>query len=102
MSQDQQFEAAAPPRRQRAASSVVYIEPFILARPDAAAFLSLSESMLDNLVAEKKLKPPRKISKGRSGWLVSELKEFGSNLPVSDLLPPKGSGHGRAGKLAAT
>ncbi len=81
--------------------AIVYIEPLYLAKPDAAAFLSVSESTLDNLVQKKKIKPPRKISENRSGYLVADLREYGENLPASDLLPPRNSGYGRAGKPAA-
>lgn len=81
-----------------APSTVIYLKPLFLARADAATYLSISESMLDKLVAQGELQPPRKISAGRSGWLVEELDTFGRSRPVSDLLPPRNSGHGRAGK----
>lgn len=76
---------------------IVQIKPLYLARPQAAAFLSLSESMLDNLVARGEVPKPRKLSNGRSAWLVEELETWGRARPVSDLLPPAGSGYGRAG-----
>jgi predicted DNA-binding transcriptional regulator AlpA len=78
--------------------SIVQIKPLYLARSAAASFLSLSESMLDKLVAQGSLPRPRKISAGRSAWLVEELETWGKSLPVSDLLPPANSGYGRAGK----
>ena len=81
--------------------SIVHTKPLYLARPDAAAYLSLSESMLDKLVAAGDMPRPRKLSGGRSAWLVPELDAWGTSRPVSDLLPPKGSGHGRAGKSTA-
>ena len=57
-------------------------------------------SMLIKLVAQGSLPKPRKLSAGRSAWLVEELEAWGKSLPVSDLLPPPGCGHGRAGKAA--
>lgn len=80
---------------------VIQIEPLYLASAQAAAFLSLSESMLAKLVAQGSAPKPRKLSAGRSAWLVEELKAWGKALPVSDLLPPANCGHGRAGKPAA-
>ena len=81
-----------------ALKTVIQVRPLFLARPAAAAYLSVSESMLDKLVASGELARPRKISPGRSGWLVDDLDTFGRSRPVSDLLPPRNSGHGRAGK----
>lgn len=77
---------------------IVHIPPLFLARANAAAYLSISESMLDVLVARGDVPKPRKISSGRSAWLVDELAQWGKARPISDLLPPPGSGYGRAGK----
>jgi predicted DNA-binding transcriptional regulator AlpA len=76
---------------------MVQIRPLYLARPDAAAFLAISESTLDNLVARGDLPKPRKLSAGRTAWLVEDLENWGRERPESDLLPPKNSGYGRAG-----
>jgi prophage regulatory protein len=81
--------------------SIIQLEPLLLARTEAAAYLSISESMLDKLVALGDAPKPRKISAGRSAWLLEELKLWGRQRPVSDLLPPANSGYGRAGKAAA-
>jgi len=78
---------------------IVYVAPAVLGRSNAAAFLSISESMLDTLVAKGQAPKPRKISAGRSGWLVRDLQEWAEGLPVSDLLPPANCGYGRAGKV---
>lgn len=80
--------------------SIVQIKPLYLARTQAASFLSLSESMLDKLVAQGNAPKPRKLSAGRAAWLVEELEAWGKSLPVSDLLPPVNSGYGRAGKAS--
>lgn len=81
---------------------VITIKPLYLAREHAASFLSISESQLDKLVAHGDAPKPRKLSAGRSAWLTEELEAWGRGRPVSDLLPPKGSGYGRAGKGDAT
>jgi prophage regulatory protein len=80
--------------------SIIQLKPLYLARAQAASFLSLSESMLDKLVAQGNAPKPRKLSSGRSGWLVAELEIWGNSLPVSDLLPPANCGYGRAGKAS--
>lgn len=79
---------------------IVHTPPLFLARANAAAYLSISESMLDNLVARGEVPKPRKLSAGRSAWLVEELAAWGKSRPESDLLPPPGCGYGRAGKAA--
>ncbi|WP_114968510.1 helix-turn-helix transcriptional regulator [Rhodoferax ferrireducens] len=78
--------------------AIVQIPPMFLARANAAAFLSVSESMLDQLVARGEVAKPKKLSPGRSAWLVDDLVTFGRTRPESDLLPPANSGYGRAGK----
>lgn len=78
--------------------AIVQIAPIFLQRPDAARFLAISESLLDNLVARGEAPKPRKLSKGRTAWLVSELEQWGRTRPESDLAPPEGAGFGRAGK----
>lgn len=62
---------------------ILHIEPLYLDRVQAAAFLSLSESTLENLVAQGDAPKPRKLSKGRSAWLVEELKTWGRARPVN-------------------
>lgn len=83
----------APPKTR----SIVTITPLYLAKKDAAAYLSISESMFDSLVASGEIPRPRKLSAGRVAWLVEDLDTWGRSRPVSDLLPPKNSGYGRAG-----
>lgn len=81
-------------------AKIVHTPPLFLARANAAAYLSISESMLDNLVARGEVPKPRKLSAGRSAWLVEDLTAWGKSRPESDLLPPPGCGFGRAGKPA--
>jgi predicted DNA-binding transcriptional regulator AlpA len=73
--------------------SVIRIKPLYLAREEAAQFLSISTGMLDKLVAQGAAPKPRKLSAGRSAWLVEELEAWGKSCPVSDLLPPPNAGH---------
>jgi len=80
--------------------SIVQIAPLYLGKDNAAAYLSLSTSMFEKLIARDDAPRPRKISPGRVAWLVDDLAAWGKARPVSDLLPPEGGGHGRAGKAA--
>lgn len=80
---------------------IVFIQPLFLARADAAAFLALGESTFENLVARGDAPKPRKLSAGRTAWLVEDLENWGRERPESDLLPPKNSGYGRRGKTIA-
>lgn len=79
---------------------IVTIHPLYLSRQHAAAFLSISESMLASLVSKGDAPKPRQLSAGRVAWLVEDLISWGKARPVSELLPPPDSGYGRAGKQA--
>ena len=49
-----------------AQDGIINFKPLYLARVNAAAYLSISESMLDKLVQNGDAPKPRKISSGRS------------------------------------
>lgn len=70
----------------------MHIEPIFVDLPTAAEVLSVSPSTVQLLVREKKLKPPRKISGGRVGYLLRELREYAESCPESDCLPPPNTG----------
>lgn len=76
---------------------ILSIKPLFLARADAAAFLAIGESTFENLVARGEAPKPRKVSAGRTAWLVEDLENWGRERPESDLLPPVNSGYGRRG-----
>lgn len=71
---------------------VVSIEPVFLDRHDAAFFLGISESTLEKLVREDDAPKPRQVSPKRVAWLVRELRAWAETRPVSDQLPPAGTG----------
>ncbi len=79
-------------------TTIVTIKPLYLAREEAARFLGISTTTLEGLAAKGEAPGPRQVSKGRVGWLVEELEEWGRTRPKSVLLPPENSGYGRAGK----
>jgi len=65
--------------------------PIIYAdREQAAAALSVSVRTFEALVAAGEAPKPRKISRGRVGWLWRELVEFAESRPVSDNMPGPG------------
>jgi len=73
----------------------MHIEPIFVDLPTAAEVLSVSPTTVQLLVREQKLKPPRKISGGRVGYLLRELRElreYAESCPTSDLLPPPNTG----------
>jgi prophage regulatory protein len=79
----------------------VTIQPISLAREHAAAALGISERTLEGLVREGKLKPPRKLSSGRVGWLYRELVEYAEACPISDLAPGPGRRAAQGGQPGA-
>lgn len=68
------------------------VEPIFVDLATAAASVSLSEPTWQRLVREEKAPAPRKISDGRVGWLLSEIRAWAAERPVSDLLPPPNTG----------
>ena len=77
------------------------VQPLYVARQEAAAMLSISETTLEALVAKRDAPAPRRLSAGRVAWLVEDLVTWARERPVSDALPPINSGFGRAGKPAS-
>lgn len=71
-------------------STIIQAPPLIVDRHQAAAALSISDSLLEDLVRQGELPPPRRISKGRTGWLWRELVEFAESRPVSEAAPGPG------------
>ncbi|OIP18476.1 MAG: hypothetical protein AUK51_04380 [Comamonadaceae bacterium CG2_30_59_20] len=81
-------------------NAIITTKPLYLANEQTAIYLSISDSMLDKLVAQSNASKPRRISAGRAAWLVDELDAWGHARPESDFVPPTNSGNGCAGKLA--
>lgn len=76
------------------------LKPAYLDLPGVCSYVALSESTLQKIVREGAFPRPRLLSGRRVGWLTREVDEWSEARPVADLLPPSGSGHGRAGKQA--
>lgn len=69
---------------------IVQTAPLVLRRDDAAALMGVSVSLFEAEVQRGNYPKPRKLSKGASGWLYSELQACALALPVSDLAPGPG------------
>lgn len=69
------------PRRKKRELPIT-LEPILVSHEVAAAMMAqISERTLDQLVAEKKIRA-RQISKGRVGYLYSELKQVAEAMPI--------------------
>lgn len=69
---------------------IIQAPPLLVDRDSAATALGVSDSTVEALVRTGDLPPPRRISKGRTGWLWRELQEFAESRPVSDAAPGPG------------
>jgi len=69
-------------------AAIIQLRPYFLRKPQAAAYLGLSETTFDRLVAEGKIAKPYKISDGCSAWRLTDLDAYAVSCQVSDLLPP--------------
>lgn len=81
--------------------AIVAITPGSLNLEDTAAFVSLAESTVQQLVREKKFPQPRQLSGRRVGWLVRELDEWLESRPISELPPPPNTGAKKSKKQAS-
>lgn len=79
---------------------IVTLKPAYLDRNQTAAFVSLSDTTLEQMVRAGTFPQPRQLSAKRVGWRVSELEEWCDNRPVSTLLPPVNAGIRRTSATA--
>lgn len=75
---------------------IVTIKPAYLDRDQAAAYVSLSNTTMDDLIKAGTFPKPRQLSPKRVGWKVSELEAWCDSRPVSGMLPPHNAGRRRA------
>lgn len=68
---------------------IVSLKPAYLDRDQTAAFVSLSDTTMEDMVRTGAFPKPRQLSPKRVGWKVSELEEWCDNRPVSVLPPPR-------------
>lgn len=71
-------------------TNIIQTPPLLVDRHQAAAALGISDGTVEALVRSGDLPPPRRISKGRTGWLWRELVEFAESRPVSEAAPGPG------------
>lgn len=74
------------------------MKPIMVRKERAAQVLDTSVSNFEAMVRSGLAPKSRLLGAKSARWLMAEIEEFARNLPVSDLVPPVGSGHGRAGK----
>lgn len=74
----------------KATITIIQTPPLIVDRVNAAAALGVSDTTVEALVRSGELPPPRRISKGRTGWLWRELQQFAETRPISDAAPGPG------------
>ena len=76
-----------------AATTLVRVEPLYLEKPAAAAYLAMSISTFEELGRTDPTFPQaRLLSPRRTGYLLSELRAWGQDRPVSTLPPPPNTG----------
>lgn len=80
--------------------TIVTTKPGALGLDAAAAYVSLSPSLFQELVQKGEISKPIALSARRVAWLTAELDAWLSSRPRSQCLPPPGSGYGRRGKPA--
>lgn len=73
------------------------LKPAAMDMPAVTAYLSLSDSTVEELVRQGAFPRPRQLSPRRKGWLTREIDQWLEDRPVADMLPPTNSGYGRAG-----
>jgi prophage regulatory protein len=64
------------------------MKPLYIDLTQVAETVCLSESVVKQLVREKKFPQPRELSRRRVAWLVREVEEWAEKRPVSTMLPP--------------
>ena len=80
---------------------IVTTKPGALALEAAAAYVSLSPSLLQKQVQQGDFPKPVQVSTRRVAWLTTELDAWLASRPRSQCLPPKNSGYGRRGKMSS-
>jgi len=73
-------------------------QPIALAKEKAAEYVALSVSTFERMVRAGDIPKPVLVGPRRVAWRTSDLTDWFNARPLSDLLPPKNTGYGRAGK----
>ena len=70
--------------------NIVTIRPMYLAKPNAAAYLSLSESAFDALVSRGDISKPRKLSPSASRLIFNKLTSMATSTAINFLCKSHG------------
>lgn len=79
-------------------ATLITMRPLALAPEETAKAVGLSLTMIQGLTQAGEFPKPRQLSARRIGYLVAEVEAWLAARPVSNCLPPAGSGYGRAGR----
>ena len=74
------------------------LQPLMVSKERAALVLETSVSNFEAMVRAGLAPKGRLLGRRGVRWLYREIEAFALSLPIADLPPPVGSGHGRAGK----
>lgn len=64
------------------------MKPIFLDLSGACEATTLGATSIKKMVREGSFPKPREIGTRRVGWLVSEIEEWASACPISNMLPP--------------
>jgi len=92
------MQNAVTPQPQRL-SRIGQVQPVALTSEEAAEFLRISVSLLEQLVRQGEL-APRQLSDRRVVFLVDELVEWIVTRPTSAIAPPANTGAKKPRKVA--
>lgn len=81
-------DTPAKPTRPPRPGAAVVIEPIYVDLPTAAAIVSLSESVIQQMSSRGEFPKPRELAKRRVGYLLREIREWAEQRPTSTMLPP--------------
>lgn len=79
-------------------STKIALKPVYLDRESVAAYVSLSVTTMERLVARGEFPKPRQLTSKRVGWLVREVDEWAEARPVSTNLPVENCGRNQTVK----
>lgn len=79
-------------------STKIALKPAYLDRKSVAAYVSLSVSVMERMVARGEFPKPRQLTGKRVGWLVREVDEWAEARPVSTNLPVENCGRNQVVK----
>lgn len=75
----------------------ISVKPAYLDRESVAAYVSLSVSVMERMVARGDFPGQRQLTSNRVGWLVREVDDWCESRPASGILPVQNCQGNQAG-----